>query len=60
VLGEVCRELVEVVGELDLAPKRPEGFRDRSATLNCDQSGGRAAGALDDDLLAAFGELDKP
>jgi hypothetical protein len=60
VLREVRGKLVEVIGQLDLAAQGPEGLRDGAAALHRDQPGGRAPGALDDDLLAAFGELDKP
>ena len=60
VLGEVRGKLVEIVGQLDLAAQRPEGLRDGAAALHRDQSGGRTPGALNDDLLAALGELDKP
>jgi hypothetical protein len=59
VLGEVGGKLVEIVGQLNLAAQRPEGFRDGPTALHRDQSGGRAPGALDDDLLAALGEVDK-
>ena len=59
-LDEVRGKLVEIVGQLDLAPQRPEGFSDRAATLYRDEPSGRAPGALDDDLLAALGEVDKP
>jgi len=60
VLGEVRGKLVEIVGQLNLAAQRPEGFRDGATALHRDQSSGWAPGALDDDLLAALGELDKP
>ena len=59
-LGEVHGELVEVAGQLDLAAQHPEGFRNRAAALYRDQPGGGAPGALDDDLLAALSEVDKP
>jgi hypothetical protein len=59
VLGEVRGKLVEIVGQLNLAAQRPEGSRDGATALHRDQSGGRAPGALDDDLLAALRELDK-
>ena len=59
-LGEVRGKLVEIVGQLNLTAQRPEGLRDGAAALHRDQSGGRAPGALDDDLLATLGEVDKP
>lgn len=59
-LSEVWGELVEIVGELDLATQRPEGVGYGTAALHRDQSRSRTPGALDEDLLAAFGELDKP
>ena len=59
-LGEVRGELVEVIGQLDLAAQCPEGFGDGTAALHRDQSRGGAPGALDDDLLAALGEVDEP
>lgn len=59
-LGEVWGKLVEIVGQLDLATQRPEGLGHGAARLHRDQSGGRTPGALNDNLLAAFGELDKP
>ncbi len=59
-LGEVRRQLVEIAGQLDLAAQHPEGFRDGTTALHRDQSGGRAPGALNDDLLAALGEIYKP
>ncbi len=59
-LSEVRGKLVEIVGQLDLAVQHPEGFRDGTAALHRDQSGGRAPGALDDYLLATLGEIDKP
>jgi hypothetical protein len=60
VLGEVRGKLVEIVCQLDLATQRTEGISHGAAGLHRDQSGGRTPGALNDDLLAAFGELDKP
>ncbi len=59
-LGEVRGKLVEVLGQLNLAAQRPEGLRNGTTALHRDQSSGRAPGALDDDLLAALGELDEP
>jgi hypothetical protein len=59
VLGEVRGQLVEIVGQLDLAAQRPKGFRDGATALHRDQPGGGAPGALDDDLLAALGEVHK-
>lgn len=58
-LGEVGGQLVEIVGHLNLAAQRAEGLRDGAAALHRDQSSGGAPGALDDDLLAALGEVDK-
>jgi hypothetical protein len=60
VLGEVRGKLVEIVGELNLAAQRPDGFREGATALHGDESSDRAPGALDDDLLAALGEVDKP
>lgn len=59
-LGEIWGKLIEIVGQLNLATQRPEGLGNGAARLHRDQSGGRAPGALDDYLLAAFSELDKP
>jgi len=59
VLGEVRGELVEIAGQLDLATQHSEGLSNRATALHRDQSRSRAPGALDDDLLAALGELDK-
>jgi hypothetical protein len=59
VLGEVGWQLVEIVGQLNLAVQRAEGLRDGATALHCDQSSGGATGALDEDILAAFGEVDK-
>lgn len=55
-LGKLDGELVEVLGQLDLATQRPERLRDGTATLHGHQLGDWTAGALDDDLLAALGE----
>lgn len=59
-LGEVGGQLVEIVGQLNLAAQRPKGFRNGATALHRDQSSGGAPRALDDDLLAALGEVDKP
>ena len=59
-LGEVRGKLVEIVGQLNLAAQHPEGFRNGTTALHRDQSSGRAPGALDNDLLAALGEVNKP
>ncbi len=59
-LGEVGGKLLEVFCELNLPAQRTEGLRDGAASRHGDQSGGWAAGALDYDLLAPLGELDKP
>lgn len=59
-LGEVRGKLVEIVRQFDLASQNTEGFPDGAATLHRDQSRSRAPGALDDDLLATLGEIDKP
>jgi hypothetical protein len=60
VLGELCGKLVEVVGQLDLAAKRPEGLRDGTAARHRDQPGDGTPGALDDDLFAMLCEVDEP
>lgn len=59
-LSEVWGKLIEIAGQLDLPTQRPEGVGYGAAALHRDQSSGRTPGALDDDLLPAFGELDKP
>jgi hypothetical protein len=59
VLGEVGGQFVEIIGQLDLAVQRAEGLRDGTPALHRDQSSGGAPGTLDDDLLAALGEVDK-
>ncbi len=59
-LGEVRGKLVEIAGQLNLATQRPEGFRDGATALHRYQSGRRAPRALDEDLLAALSEVDKP
>jgi hypothetical protein len=59
VLVEIRGELVEIVGQLNLAAQCAEGFGDGAATLHCDQAGDRATGTLNDDLLAALGKLDQ-
>lgn len=58
-LVEIRGEFVEVVRQLDLAAQCTEGFGDRTATLNRHQSGDRATGTLNDDLLAGLGKLDQ-
>lgn len=58
-LGEVGGQLVEIVGQLNLAAQCAEGLCDGTTALHRDQSSGGAPGALDDDLLAALGEVDK-
>ena len=59
-LSEVRGKLVEIVSQLNLAAQRPKGLRNWTTALHRDQSSGRATGALDDDLLAALGQVDKP
>ena len=59
-LGELCRKLVEVVGELYLATQSAEGFADRTAAFDGDESRDGSPGALDDDLFAIVGEIDEP
>jgi hypothetical protein len=59
VLVEIRGELVEIVRQLDLAAQCTKGFGNRTATLQRDQSGDRATGTLNDDLLAALGKLDQ-
>ena len=58
-LAELGGELVEVVGEFDLTAKRPECLCDGAATLYGNEPGNGAAGALNDDLFAARGEIDQ-
>lgn len=58
-LGELRRKLVEIVGQLNLAAQCPEGLGDGTAALHRNQSGDGAAGALDDNLFAALGQLDQ-
>ncbi len=55
----VSGQLVEVVGQLDLTAKRPERLGDGAAALQRDELGDGAAGALNDDFLAARGEIDQ-
>lgn len=55
-LSELRRELVEVVGQLDLAAQHPESLGDGTTALQCDQSHDGAAGALNHDLFAALGK----
>ena len=57
---EVRREFVEVIREIDLALEGSEGVRDRATALHGDEPSDGAAGTLDDDFLAAFGEVDQP
>ncbi len=59
-LGEAFRQLIEVVGELDLAAQRPEGINYGAAALHRDQPGDGVARALDDDFLAALGKGNEP
>jgi hypothetical protein len=59
VLEELVRKVVEVVGDAYLATERAEGIRDGTTLLHRYESSHRTARALDDDLLAAFHELDK-
>ena len=59
-LGEPCRKLVEVVGQLDLAPQRPERLRDGPAALHSHQPSDGPAGTLNHDVLATLGEGDQP
>jgi hypothetical protein len=60
VLGEVRGKLVEVVCQLNLATQRSEGIRYGTAALHCNQSRHRVAAALNDNLLAVLGEINKP
>ena len=53
-------KLIEIIGQLDLAAQRPERLRDRTAAPHRYQSGDRAPGALNDDLLAALGKVNQP
>lgn len=59
-LGELRGKLIEIVSQLDLTAQGPERLGDGATALHRNQSGDRAPGALDHDLLAAFGEADKP
>lgn len=59
-VGETSGELIEVGVQLDPARQCAECLGDRSALLERDESGDRASGPLDDDLLATFGERDQP
>jgi hypothetical protein len=59
VVGELCGQLVEVVGQLDLTAKRPECLGDGATVLHGDESGDGDAEALNDDLLAAGSKLDQ-
>lgn len=59
-LGELRGKLIEIVSQLDLTVQGPECLGDGASGLHRNQSGNRAPGALDDDLLTAFGEADQP
>jgi len=60
VLGEPGGELVEVVGQLDLAPQRPERLRNGTTALHRHQPGDGPSGSLNDDLLALLGKVNQP
>lgn len=59
-LGKVRWKLVEVVGQLDLAAKRAERVRNGTTARQRHQTRDGPTGALDDDLLATFGEVHQP
>lgn len=59
-LGELGRKLVEVLRQLDLAAQHAERLGDGTPTREGYQPGDWPAGALNDDVLAAFSEVDEP
>jgi hypothetical protein len=59
-LGDLGGQLVEVVGELYLPAQRAERLGYGSPALHGHQPRDRAARTLDDDVLAALGQLDQP
>lgn len=59
-LDEPSGKLVEVVGQLNLAPERPERLRDGTTAFHRHQAGNGPSGALNDDLLAPLGKGNQP
>ncbi len=59
-LAEIRRKLVKVRRDLDLAAQRPVGVSERATTRQGHKPRDRSPGALDDDLLAALGEIHEP
>jgi hypothetical protein len=60
VLGELGRKLVEVLGQLNLTSQQAERLGNRTPTRESYEPDNGPAGPLNDDVLAAFSEVDEP
>lgn len=59
-LGQPGGKLVEVLGQLNLAPQRPERLREGTTASQRHQPGDGPSGALNDDLLTPLDKVNQP